>query len=66
MKWLLEKGIKAYMYVHTVVECGLFICVEFLFVGASPDGLVTCTCCSDGICEIKVSLVLSSYTAYVL
>ena len=24
------------------------------FVGATPDGLVHCKCCGDGICEIKV------------
>ena len=37
-----------------VQECGFFISVEFPFVGATPNGLVTCTCCSEGICEIKV------------
>lgn len=37
-----------------VLECGLFINCEFPFVGASPDGLVSCSCCGDGICEIKV------------
>ena len=35
-------------------ESGLFLSTEFPFVGASPDGLVTCLCCSDGICEVKV------------
>ena len=45
-----------------VVECGLFISVEYPFLGASPDGLVTCTCCGDGICEIKVSSVCSLFT----
>ena len=37
-----------------VEESGLFISTEYPFVGASPDGLVTCACCSDGVCEIKV------------
>ena len=37
-----------------VDECGLFISTEYPFIGATPDGLVTCACCSDGICEIKV------------
>ena len=36
--------------------CGLFIDVQLPFIGASPDGLVTCTCCGEGICEIKVSV----------
>lgn len=35
--------------------CGFFINVQYPFIGASPDGLVTCTCCGEGICEIKVS-----------
>jgi hypothetical protein len=39
-----------------VSECGLFICVEHPYIGASPDGLVSCSCCGDGICEIKVGI----------
>ena len=48
-----------------VEESGLFINTEYPFVGASPDGLVTCACCSDGICEIKVcslTLILCMHT----
>ena len=37
-----------------VTKCGFFINPEYPFVGASPDGLVTCSCCSEGIYEIKV------------
>ena len=37
-----------------VDECGFFISTEYPFVGATPDGLVACGCCGDGICEIKV------------
>ena len=37
-----------------VEESGLFISTDYPFIGASPDGLVTCDCCSDGVCEIKV------------
>ena len=33
---------------------GLHISLEEGFMAASPDGLVTCNCCGDGICEIKV------------
>ena len=37
-----------------VSDSGLFISVEYPFIGASPDGLVECSCCGQGICEIKV------------
>ena len=37
-----------------VADSGLFICKQHAFVGATPDGLVHCKCCGDGICEIKV------------
>lgn len=37
-----------------VGNAGLFIHSEYPFIGASPDGLVTCQCCGDGISEIKV------------
>jgi hypothetical protein len=37
-----------------VSESGLFISIEYPFIGASPDGLVECSCCGQGICEIKV------------
>ena len=33
-----------------VDDSGFFVCVEHPFIGASPDGLVSCDCCSDGIC----------------
>lgn len=38
-----------------VEDCGFFISTEFPFIGASPDGLVSCKCCGNGICEIKVA-----------
>ena len=48
---------------HTVMSvtnflvsiCGFLINIQypFIYIGASPDGLVTCTCCGEGICEIK-------------
>ena len=37
-----------------VKASGFFINTDYPFIGATPDGLVTCTCCGDGICEIKV------------
>ena len=37
-----------------VSQCGFFIHPAYPFVGASPDGLVSCACCPEGVCEIKV------------
>lgn len=48
-----------------VEESGLFISTEYPFVGAFPDGLVTCACCSDGVREIKLcslTLILCIHT----
>jgi len=36
-----------------VTECGLFVDVDRAFLCASPDGLVTCDCCGEGLLEIK-------------
>lgn len=36
-----------------VSECGFIINPKFPQVGASPDGLVQCTCCGKGCIEIK-------------
>ncbi|XP_046854936.1 uncharacterized protein LOC124447974 [Xenia sp. Carnegie-2017] len=36
-----------------VEESGFFINVDHGFIGASPDGLVNCKCCGNGVCEIK-------------
>ena len=35
-----------------VKKCGLLVFKELNFIGASPDGLVTC-CCGSGLLEIK-------------
>ena len=37
-----------------VSDSGLFVSTEHPYLGASPDGLVTCDCCGAGGCEIKV------------
>ena len=37
-----------------VSNCGLFISIDYPFLGASPDGIVECACCGKGICEVKV------------
>jgi hypothetical protein len=36
-----------------VEKCGLFISSDHPFLGASPDGIVQCSCCGRGICEVK-------------
>ena len=41
---------------HTDSVCqasGLFISIEYPMFGASPDGLVQCTCCGEGLVAIK-------------
>ena len=39
----------------TVSASGLHISHQEGFMAATPDGLVTCSCCGDGLCEIKVT-----------
>ena len=38
----------------SVSDFGLFLNLDHPFIGASPDGLVSCLCCGDGIGEVKV------------
>ncbi|XP_046856173.1 uncharacterized protein LOC124449282 [Xenia sp. Carnegie-2017] len=37
----------------SVTNSGFWIHLTHGFLGASPDGLVSCQCCGTGICEIK-------------
>ena len=37
----------------SVTVCGLFIDNELPYIGASPDGIVTCSCCPKRVLEIK-------------
>ncbi|KAJ8030935.1 hypothetical protein HOLleu_27485 [Holothuria leucospilota] len=37
----------------SIRECGLFVDPQNVFIGASPDALVDCSCCSSGVLEIK-------------
>ena len=39
--------------------CGLFICADYPFLGASPDGLVERKCCGQGTCGVKVRLIFN-------
>ncbi|CAG9770080.1 unnamed protein product [Ceutorhynchus assimilis] len=34
-------------------KCGLYIDPELWFFGATPDGIVSCSCCGVGVLEIK-------------
>ena len=39
---------------NVVVEkCGLFLITKYPHIGASPDAMVKCDCCGDGVVEIK-------------
>ncbi len=35
------------------MECGLQINPQYPHLAASPDGLVSCDCCGNGVIEIK-------------
>lgn len=37
--------------------CGLVVCQEHVYLGASPDMLVECDCCGKGLVEIKCPVV---------
>ncbi|KAK3086709.1 hypothetical protein FSP39_022335 [Pinctada imbricata] len=47
-----------------VRECGLFVDKKHPFMGASPDGIVTCTCCGKGLLEIKCSYMHQNVTPH--
>lgn len=42
-----------------VSPSGFFISAEHPYFGASPDGMVCCSCCGPGICEVKVKCSFS-------
>ena len=33
--------------------CGLFVNLEHIYMAASPDAVVSCECCGDGLLKIK-------------
>ena len=43
----------------TFSSCGIFVSVEHPFLDASPDALIQCICCGQGIVEIKCPLCVS-------
>ena len=34
-------------------KCGLYLSTQFPFLGASPDAIVSCSCCDTSVVEIK-------------
>ncbi|XP_062577470.1 uncharacterized protein LOC134239315 [Saccostrea cucullata] len=42
--------------------CGLFIDPDAPYLGASPDGIVKCKCCGEGLLEVKCSFVHQNKT----
>ena len=37
----------------SIADSGLVINPQWPFIGASPDGIVSCACCGTGVLEIK-------------
>ena len=55
-----DKARKAYTCSHKdfhadfdVADAGLFLNSKYPYLGSSPDGKVSCTCCGEGALEIK-------------
>ena len=44
----------------TCSENGLFLSTDYPMFGATPDGVVSCECCGNGILEIKCPFTLQS------
>ena len=59
MRKMLFKPIKYKSWHVTVALMSLhsafFICVKHPFLGASPDALIECNCCGQGVVEVKCS-----------
>ena len=48
-------------YNHDQLELspsGIVISVAHPYLGALPDGIVSCNCCKLGLCEVKVNSVI--------
>ena len=46
-------------HIITVKKTGFMVSQRDIFVGASPDALLSCGCCDDGCLEIKCSLSIA-------
>ena len=53
---LIEKKIESVHENFQIFDSGLWINKDFPYLGASPDGIVSCDCCGIGLCEIKVTI----------
>ena len=42
-----------YLSNFAITKTGLHINVDYLHLGASPDGIIDCDCCGKGLVEIK-------------
>ncbi len=47
-------------------QSGVVISATHPYLGASPDGTVSCNCCELGICEVKVSLIVQNFVLIIL
>lgn len=47
----------------TISTCGLFVLPDAVFIGASPDRLVSCKCCGNGLLEVKCPLSMAGKPA---
>ena len=47
---LVSRGKHSFLQIKAT---GLHVSAKYPHLGASPDGLLTCTCCGDGLLEIK-------------
>lgn len=43
---------KQYKYVE-IKLCGLYVDLDYLFLGVFLDGVIKCKCCGEGLFEIK-------------
>ena len=51
-----EKHVESYSRIHEtifVIKSGLMLHPSYPFLGATPDGIVNCSCCGSGVLEIK-------------
>lgn len=48
-----EKRMKESHTNFSVTDSGFIINPQWPFIGATPDGIVSCTCCGEGVMEIK-------------
>lgn len=47
---------------HVNDECGIFLYFVHTYIAASPDFLISCSCCGDGCVEIKCPLITKCNT----